>query len=81
MHLVRAPRARPRGREDAGGKQPIDRRAGGRLLRLTLVRHGSTPWNEAGRYQGWGDPPLSERGRAQALRLRARLEGEAFDRV
>lgn len=51
------------------------------MLRLTLVRHGSTEWNEAGRYQGWGDPPLSERGRGEALRLRARLEGERFDRV
>jgi broad specificity phosphatase PhoE len=51
------------------------------VLRLTLVRHASTAWNEAGRYQGWGDPPLSERGRAEALDLRARLAGEAFDRV
>ena len=51
------------------------------MLRLTLVRHGTTEWNEAGRYQGWGDPPLSERGRAEALRLRGRLAGERFDRV
>lgn len=51
------------------------------MLRLTLVRHGTTGWNEAGRYQGWSDPPLSERGRAEALRLRHRLEGERFDRV
>lgn len=51
------------------------------MLRLTLVRHASTAWNEARRYQGWGDPPLSERGVAEALRLRARLAGERFDRV
>lgn len=51
------------------------------MLHLTLVRHGTTEWNEAGRYQGWGDPPLSERGRAEALRLRGRLAGERFDRV
>ncbi|HEX2189618.1 MAG TPA: histidine phosphatase family protein [Longimicrobiaceae bacterium] len=51
------------------------------MLRLTVVRHGTTGWNEAGRYQGWGDPPLSERGRAEAERLRARLAGEAWDRV
>jgi broad specificity phosphatase PhoE len=51
------------------------------VLRLTLVRHASTAWNEAGRYQGWGDPPLSERGREEAERLRARLAGERFDRV
>lgn len=51
------------------------------MLRLTVVRHGTTEWNETGRYQGWGDPPLSERGRAEAERLRARLAGEAFDQV
>ncbi len=51
------------------------------MLRLTVVRHGTTAWNEAGRYQGWGDPPLSERGRGEAERLRARLAGERFDRV
>jgi broad specificity phosphatase PhoE len=51
------------------------------VLHLTLVRHASTAWNEAGRYQGWGDPPLSPRGRAEALALRPVLAAEAFDRV
>lgn len=51
------------------------------MLRLTLARHASTAWNEARRYQGWGDPPLSPRGRAEAARLHARLRGESFDRV
>ncbi|HEV2146643.1 MAG TPA: alpha-ribazole phosphatase [Longimicrobiaceae bacterium] len=51
------------------------------MLRVTLVRHGTTAWNESGRYQGWSDPPLSERGRAEAERLRDRLAGESFDRV
>jgi len=51
------------------------------VLHLTLVRHGSTEWNEASRYQGWGDPPLSARGRAEAEHLHARLAGEAFDVV
>lgn len=51
------------------------------MLRLTLVRHGTTAWNATGRYQGWSDPPLSERGAAEAERLRARLAGESFDRV
>ncbi len=51
------------------------------MLRLTLVRHGSTAWNEAGRFQGWGDPPLSAKGRAEAEALRAHLAGERWDRV
>ncbi|MDB4949910.1 MAG: Phosphoglycerate mutase [Gemmatimonadetes bacterium] len=51
------------------------------MLHLTLVRHASTAWNEAGRYQGWGDPPLSPRGRAEALALGPALAAEAFDRV
>ncbi|MEX2465302.1 MAG: histidine phosphatase family protein [Gemmatimonadota bacterium] len=45
-------------------------------MRLILVRHGETPWNEAGRYQGWEDTPLSPRGSITAkgigVRLRAR---------
>lgn len=51
------------------------------MLELTLVRHASTALNEAHRYQGWLDPPLSQRGRAEALRLRGRLRGGSFDRV
>ena len=51
------------------------------MLRLTLVRHGTTEWNASGRYQGWSDPPLSDAGRAEAARLRGRLAGERFDRV
>lgn len=51
------------------------------MLRLTVVRHGSTDWNETGRYQGWGDRALSERGRREAARLHARIGGETFDRV
>lgn len=51
------------------------------MLELTLVRHASTALNETRRYQGWIDPPLSERGRSEALRLRSRLHGASFDRV
>lgn len=46
-----------------------------------MVRHASTAWNEQRRYQGWGDPPLSERGRTEAQRLGERLAGVQFDRV
>jgi broad specificity phosphatase PhoE len=51
------------------------------VLRLTLVRHGSTEWNETGRFQGWGDPPLSAKGRAEAAHLHRVIGGERFDRV
>jgi broad specificity phosphatase PhoE len=34
--------------------------------RVLLVRHGQTPWNEAGRWQGHADPGLTALGRSQA---------------
>lgn len=37
--------------------------------KLFLVRHGETEWNQAGRYQGRSDPPLTARGEAQARAL------------
>jgi probable phosphoglycerate mutase len=43
--------------------------------RLLLVRHGQTAWNADGRWQGHGDPGLTEEGLAQAIRL-ARTLGE-----
>ena len=33
---------------------------------ILLVRHGQTEWNLVGRYQGWGDSPLTALGIAQA---------------
>lgn len=48
---------------------------------LWLVRHGETEWTCAGRLCGRSDPPLTDRGRADALALRAVLARESFDRV
>ncbi|WP_134709008.1 histidine phosphatase family protein [Stenotrophomonas maltophilia] len=42
-------------------------------MRILLARHGETPWNAEGRYQGQIDIPLSPIGEAQALALGARL--------
>lgn len=48
---------------------------------LTLVRHGETEWNAAGRIQGHLDIPLSATGQAQAAAIGRRLGGEIFDAV
>ena len=42
-------------------------------MRILLARHGETPWNAEGRYQGQIDIPLSPVGQAQAAALGARL--------
>lgn len=36
------------------------------MTRILLVRHGESEWNADGRWQGQADPPLTDRGRAQA---------------
>jgi probable phosphoglycerate mutase len=47
-------------------------------VHLTLVRHGRTAWNAAGRIQGHTDVPLDEVGQAQAHALVTRLAAESF---
>ena len=42
--------------------------------RLLLIRHAESEWNARGLWQGWGDPPLTRAGHAQAADLAARLE-------
>ena len=42
-------------------------------MRILLARHGETPWNAEGRYQGQEDIPLSPVGHAQAQALGERL--------
>ena len=41
--------------------------------RLLLIRHAESEWNARGLWQGWGDPPLSGPGRAQAETLAQQL--------
>ncbi|MEZ5382666.1 MAG: histidine phosphatase family protein [Microthrixaceae bacterium] len=43
-------------------------------LNVLLIRHGQSEWNEAGRWQGQQDPPLTEAGRNDA-RAAARVIG------
>lgn len=48
------------------------------MIRVILARHGVTEWNQASRYQGHQDVPLSDLGRQQAARLGERLRSEAI---
>jgi len=50
-------------------------------LKLFLARHGESIWNAEGRYQGRQDPPLSERGVAQARLLAAQLQTNRIDAI
>ncbi|OHE87357.1 MAG: phosphoglycerate mutase [Lysobacterales bacterium RIFOXYD1_FULL_69_11] len=50
-------------------------------MRLLLARHGETPWNAEGRYQGQEDIALSPVGEAQARALGERLAGVAIARA
>lgn len=45
----------------------------GTAMRVLLARHGETPWNAEGRYQGQTDIPLSAIGERQARQLGLRL--------
>ncbi len=49
------------------------------MTELLLIRHAESIWNAAGRWQGHGNPPLSERGREQAATLARELRGERVD--
>jgi broad specificity phosphatase PhoE len=51
------------------------------VTRVFLVRHGQTEWNATGRLQGHSDSQLSERGRAQAQAIAARLSREQIHAV
>jgi broad specificity phosphatase PhoE len=50
-----------------------------RPLRLVLVRHASSTWNDQRRIQGQLDPPLSEKGWEQAGKVAARLRGTLLE--
>ena len=50
-------------------------------MRILLARHGETPWNAEGRYQGQEDIPLSDVGIAQATALGRRLADTRIDRA
>ena len=52
------------------------------MVRVILVRHGETDWNQARRIQGGGsDTPLNERGKKQAEALALRLKSERIQSI
>ena len=46
---------------------------------LVLLRHGQSQWNLENRFTGWTDVPLTERGRADALKTAETLKDFHFD--
>ena len=50
-------------------------------MRILLARHGETPWNAEGRYQGQEDIPLSPVGENQARLLGERLRDVRIDKA
>ncbi|MBI4498025.1 MAG: histidine phosphatase family protein [Chloroflexi bacterium] len=50
-------------------------------MRLILVRHGETDWNQQRRVQGMTDTPLNATGRLQAQQVAQALHGEAVAAV
>ena len=51
---------------------------------MLLIRHGETPWNAAGRWQGHADPGLTDTGLAQARAVAKALrdeQGDAWHRI
>ncbi len=49
--------------------------------RLIFIRHGQSTWNQARRWQGHADPPLSDNGRRQARLLARRLSTWQIDHI
>ncbi len=50
-------------------------------MRLILIRHGKTDWNETGRCQGISDVPLNPAGLEQAEKVAFSLKDESIDRI
>ncbi len=49
------------------------------MTTLYVIRHGETPWNVEGRYQGHLDPPLTPNGEAQAQATAEKLAPLEFE--
>lgn len=50
-------------------------------MKLIIVRHGESLFNVEHRVQGWKDAPLTEKGKAQAEQVAARLKDMKIDTI
>lgn len=48
-------------------------------MKLYVIRHGRTHWNEKGLMQGWVNIKLSETGKKEAKDIREKLKNISFD--
>ncbi|TGB02254.1 histidine phosphatase family protein [Halobacillus salinus] len=51
------------------------------MIRVGIIRHGSTPWNKQRRAQGSSNIPLDDEGRNEAEKLALRLEKEDWSYI
>jgi len=51
------------------------------MPKLILIRHGQTDYNSQNKYCGFSNPPLNEKGVAQARKLSAELKSRKIDKV
>jgi broad specificity phosphatase PhoE len=50
-------------------------------MKVYIIRHGESQYNMEGRYTGWTNVPLTDKGREDAKRVRALLSGVSFDKI
>lgn len=48
------------------------------MLKLTLLRHGQSKWNEENRFSGWTDVDLTSQGRIEAQEAGKMLKSEGY---
>ena len=48
------------------------------MIKLVLLRHGQSVWNEENRFTGWTDVDLSRRGREEALEASRLLKSHGY---
>jgi 2,3-bisphosphoglycerate-dependent phosphoglycerate mutase len=49
------------------------------MLRLVLLRHGESTWNQENRFTGWTDVDLTDKGREEAREAGRLMAGETFE--